>query len=829
MRLRGAGRWRASAGMLLVLLCSALAAANPQDALQEVRQLNAQVMDLFDHGRYEEAKPLAQQALEISEKELGREHADTASALDGLALLNRAQGNFGPAESLHRQALSIREKVFGTEHLATADSFNRLGLLYQTMGDYQKAEPLFEHALKIRKQQLGADHPGTAEVLHNLGILHYATGAYAKAEGLLQQALEIQNQTLGPEHPTTGRSLNNLALLYSRMGAYVKAEPLYQQALRIRQQSLGPEHPDTAGSLNNLALLYYDTGAYAKAEPLYQQALKIFEKALGPNHPRTAGALGNLGLLYYQTGAYARAEPLFQRTLEITEKVLGPDHPRTSDSLAQLALVYVETGAYGQAEPLFQRALRIYENSVGPDNPHTAEALLNLGGLYTLTGDYAKAESLNQRALRISEKALGPEHPATANTLNNLADVYAASEAYAKAEPLYRRALTIQARNAERFLLTGSESRKQAYLQELARSTHRSVSFSVAARSPGSVALGLTAVLQYKGRVLDEMSDSVSRLRQSLNPVDRKIFEQFAEVANQFSALTYQGLGKLAPDEYRQQWDGLNQRQEALEADLAKRSVSFRQQVVPVTLDAVSRALPADAALVEWFRYQPFDPKSTPAKAQQRAARYVAYVLKANGIPTLLELGDARVIEASVREFLAAVQDPTRRDIKERARGLSDRLMAPLRAQLSGVQRVLLSPDGILNLVPMAALLDEHGQYLLGRLEMTYLTSGRDVLRMASLPGPQRGPIVVADPDYGKPARLRAAPEQPLQAQRSADLDRSGIVFKPLANTALEAQSIKSLLKLDATSVMCTWMPPSPISNSCTARASCTWPVMASF
>ena len=35
----------------------------------------------------------------------------------------------------------------------------------------------------------------------------------------------------------------------------------------------------------------------------------------------------------------------------------------------------------------------------------------------------------------------------------------------------------------------------------------------------------------------------------------------------------------------------------------------FRQAMAPVTIEGARHALPADAALIEWFRYSPFDPK----------------------------------------------------------------------------------------------------------------------------------------------------------------------------------------------------------------------------
>ena len=49
---------------------------------------------------------------------------------------------------------------------------------------------------------------------------------------------------------------------------------------------------------------------------------------------------------------------------------------------------------------------------------------------------------------------------------------------------------------------------------------------------------------------------------------------------------------------------------------------------------------------------------------------------------------------------------------------------------LGGAQRLFISPDGALNLVPFAALQDENGRYLVESHEISYLTSGRDLLRL---------------------------------------------------------------------------------------------------
>jgi CHAT domain-containing protein/Tfp pilus assembly protein PilF len=768
--------------------------------LAEARRLDGQILQYFAAGQYQEATPLAQRVLAIREKELGAEHPDIAAALNNLAELYRVTAAYAKAEPLYRRALAIREKALGPKHPYTAQSLSNLALLYIAIGAYMRAEPLLRRALIIDESDkaLGPDHPDTATVLNNLAALCYSTGAYAKAEPLFQRALAIAEKALGAEHPDTAQSLNNLAELYRATGAYAKAEPLYQRALAIREKALGPEHPYTAQSLNNLAGLYRATGAYVKAELFYQRALAITEKA--PEHRDNAVVLNDLALLYSATGAFAKAEPLFKRALAIREKVLGPEHPDIAQSLNNLALLYEATDAYAKAEPLLERALAISEKALGPEHPNTAVPLSNLAVLYHVTGAYAKAEPLFKRALAIREKALGPEHPDTAGSLINLATLYNAAGASAKAEPLFERAQGIYEINTARFLLSGDEARKRDYLRQRLGNANDYVSFSLAAAGPGAKALGLTAVLQYKGRVLDAMADSVALLRRSVDPKDQGLFNELAAVAQQLSALTYRGLGNLSPQAYRELLDTLKHEQERLEGELSARSAAFSQAVTAVTLDGVRQRLPADAALVEWFRYQPFDAKAKDQKTRWGAPRYVAYVLRRKGEPAAIDLGAAQDIDKSVRDFRSALSDPARTaSYRDAAHELFRQLIKPLHSSLSGVNRLLASPDGALNLVPFAALMDEHGGYVAQRYELTYLTSGRDLLRVAA-PAPASGaPVVIADPDFGQSASW--GPPRDISSYPS-DLDRSGLVFTPLAGTVDEAKALRRLLRLDAREVL---------------------------
>ncbi|MGO9740479.1 MAG: tetratricopeptide repeat protein, partial [Roseiarcus sp.] len=210
--------------------------------------------------------------------------AETAASflLDRLASYRQTSlAAYAEARSLFQRALAIREKALGPEHPDTATSLNNLALLLRAQGDLAGARPLFERALAIREKALGREHPATATSLNNLAELLRTQGDLAGARPLCERALAIYEKALGPEHPDTAQSLNNLAGLLQAQGDLAGARPLYERALAIVEKALGREHPNTNIARGNLAGLHLALGAPAEALPLAEIALAAHEKVLG--------------------------------------------------------------------------------------------------------------------------------------------------------------------------------------------------------------------------------------------------------------------------------------------------------------------------------------------------------------------------------------------------------------------------------------------------------------------------------------------------------------------------------------------------------------------
>ena len=99
----------------------------------------------------------------------------------------------------------------------------------------------------------------------------------------------------------------------------------------------------------------------------------------------------------------------------------------------------------------------------------------------------------------------------------------------------------------------------------------------------------------------------------------------------------------------------LEERKEQLESQIGRRSAEFRAASVPVTLEAVQAAIPADAALIEFAAYRPFDPAVDSVTAAFGKLRYAAYVVRRSDPPSAVDLGEAETIDKAVEALRGAL------------------------------------------------------------------------------------------------------------------------------------------------------------------------------
>jgi CHAT domain-containing protein/tetratricopeptide (TPR) repeat protein len=782
---------------------------------------------LFDRGQHAQAGAAARRACERREAALG-EGPELAEALNLLGDAQVASGDFAGAERTLRRALAIREAKRGPRSAGAAESLNSLGALYFVQGLYGRAQLQFERALDIRQDALGPAAPEVAKTLHNLASVFAALEQHGRAEPLVQRELSIWASASGDHRPEIAFALTLLGNVYRRQGSHDRARPLLERALALRTAALGPRHPDVAQALSNLGNLERVEGRYEAARGHIQEALAIREATFGPRDFETSKSLYDHGVVDWSDGRYGSAVSFFDRAVAIAEERLKDPRAFLADTLRGLPNAYAAHGMYTHGEPFhdrgltaldgglasnpladplaflamlglmgrcersFQRAREIHAEAFGPGHPLVAEDVYDLGAFYLNTGRYDLAEPLFRQWLAVGEKALGSDHPFVAKSLFNLAQVMLARGRLQEALPLLERGLVISEKRLRDEALDFSSARMASFLGQF--QDDEVLLYTLLREHPDDARvrrLALATALLLKGRTLEEAAAVARDITGSLTAGDSEALAKLLALRTELAEAALDGPGERTAAGHEARLKELAARCDALEGELARRSAPLRALRAPPPADQiadrVAAALPEGAALVELVAYAARPPVAGPSTARapaEGALRYLALVLLRDGRTGAADLGPAEPIDAAAARLRDAL---SRKDAGylPMAQSLHALVIKPLLPLLGGARHLYVAPDGQLSLVPFAALHDGQ-RFLVDAFDVTYLTSGKDLLRRAGdrLAAPAGELVVVADPDYGV---------EPPESARTPALVTRGPSWDPLPGTRLEAEAIRAL------------------------------------
>jgi CHAT domain-containing protein len=661
----------------------------------------------------------------------------------------------------------------------------------RSAGKFDEALARAAKGVALAEAALGPGSAYVGSLLATLGGTQRAKGQLQEAEQSLQRAIAIAAAALGAEHPQTGSLRETLGVMYNAMDDFARAEPLMVDGTAVIERTLG-DHPRLATALMDLALLHSNRGDYPRALAELRRALEVSDRTMSPDEFSAIAIVNNLGDLYVRTREFDRARPFVERALHDIERTLGADSFRTTNPLLNLSIIARERGDYAAALEYIRHAYAIREKTYGKESTDTASLLISIGNIYHAQKDYPAALGAYRQALDVLERTAGPYHNYTLMAINNAARTLAAEGNVAAALQQRSRFEARLDKAIEFNLAIGSDREKLAYLEQTFERMGRTISLHLRQAPDDAEAADLAAItiLRRKGRVRDASLDSRAALRAHLQSGERQMLDELSSVTTELSTLALGGPGRTPATQYRERLTILERRRETLESDVSRRSAEFRAETRETTLADLRAALPAGAALVEFVVYRPFDSAAATDEAAHGPSRYAAYVIRPDAPTRGVDLGPAKAIDAAVARVRQSLRDPTRRDVKALARTLDEAVMRPVRALAANATRLLLAPDGPLNLVPFEALVDERGRFQVQRYAISYLATGRDLLRMQA-PRPAAGPpLVMADPEFG--GRPGVNPETARgQPPRSGPF----MYFPPLAGTAREAAAIRRVLR----------------------------------
>lgn len=346
--------------------------------LIEAELRNALGKTFYYLGEYHRAVQHYRRAIAILEDSLSKDHQETLTVKNNLAVALRSSGQWKEATEILERVVAVRKTTLGPHHADTLQSLNNLAAAYKSAGQWYQAAETYQQVYQYRKNALGDNHPDTLLAANNLAALWVAVGRAPEAIRLLEAALAALRAQYGENHPHTLAARSNLAVAQLVVGQLDQAIAILASIREARVATLGADHPEAVCSLYNLGEGYLLAGRWTEAMPLFEEVWAKRKNAYGEEHPETLQAAHNVALTWRLAGRLSEAIDLYRQVLDQQRQQLGPAHPDTLRTIHDLALAYRAAEQWSESLSLLEEAFRLRETALGRRHPDTLSTMCAL-------------------------------------------------------------------------------------------------------------------------------------------------------------------------------------------------------------------------------------------------------------------------------------------------------------------------------------------------------------------------------------------------------------------------------------------------------------------
>ncbi len=682
--------------------------------------------------------------------------------------------------TLMTAALELAEKTFGQNDTMVAHCLTQLGFCYFWSDSRSTMVPLVKRAIETWKRSGGEDHPYVGRCWRMLGDYHLSLGNHSEAEAAYQEGIRVFERIAPIETKALHQFsylLTNLAQVKMTTGDYVRAESLLVRGKDLRIRAVGEDSPSVIKINGMFAKLYRNKGQYAKAEQFYQKAIDNQKELNGINDYRYAGALSAFAFNQFLQDKYEEAGVLNDTALNIITRTLGKYHSKAPPVYALQAKIEEQHGNLPRAIKMARLA---YEG--------------RLRASYRYSPNVFHDQTRLARLLTIADS--------TDKALEIYADIQRRKTEY----------LSIVFRYT-------SEKQKISY-NNLATPIESSLlSLALNRNEPNVIELAFEMILNGKSVVIDAIAAERENAYCSENKTFTTLLENYSDVCTRISNIFVGNKTKSENISSHETVDKLFLEKDQMERELSRLCALYaiESDTKQVTIDDIVNKLPDSLILIEYIRFRPFDFTQFSSKKNRHGPpTYLAFSLtKADGL-RITDIGlskpiDVHVLElqslmeAAPLEYYSGRERPSFETIQNKSSTLYNEIIAPILTKHSSCTQLVIAPDGLLNLVSFNILSDTNGTFLLEKMAISMVTSGRDILQWYSTPEQTANQIATLffSPDYDnyddhdRPHQLAnfssTTNSIPLRGTLN-EIDCLGDDYAPLPQSVVEGEAVESLL-----------------------------------
>jgi tetratricopeptide (TPR) repeat protein len=226
-------------------------------------------------------------------------------------MVYQGQGRFEEAAPLFDQAIEIVSTTLGEDNQGTMRLRHSQALFEQARGNVERAEQQLNLVQERLADVVGAESPHLVPVLSDLARLHASVGNHLAAEALWRQVLQINRAAFPEDRLLQAQDQVTLAVTLRGLGELDEAQRLVRDSLEHVESVRGPDHPEVAGGLGMLAGLVL---ACADDKVTRWQGDKVTAEGqssvtLSPGHLVTLSSVDEAEALYRQARGPGTAPP----------------------------------------------------------------------------------------------------------------------------------------------------------------------------------------------------------------------------------------------------------------------------------------------------------------------------------------------------------------------------------------------------------------------------------------------------------------------------------------------------------------------------------------
>lgn len=351
--------------------------------------------------QFDAARDVYRKAEDAVIRTLGKNSAQYARLLVGIAQVSYATGNYSDAIEKDRCALQLENTVDGIDARDKATVANDLGLALSAAGQQVEAESLFTSAVELYKSTHLLQDRALVETLNNLVLALIRSGNLELAEQSEQEAQDLCMKWADPDDATLANLHNTLGVIAMNRQDRHKARAELTEALNTWEKIKGANTPEYSAALTNLATLDDKSGDHKRAEELYRNALAIDEVRLGLKHPRVADDVANVAAELFHRKQADEALRLYTQAKSIQEASFGPKSIQVASLWHSIGIVQHASKHLNESSEAYAHAVAAFKASASPDSKEFYSCLREYATLLRILQKFDEAEETDLLATRI--------------------------------------------------------------------------------------------------------------------------------------------------------------------------------------------------------------------------------------------------------------------------------------------------------------------------------------------------------------------------------------------------------------------------------------------